>query len=78
MGMTVRARVRNGSLELVDKVVLPEGKEVELTISEIPSDEDIKKSRRAAGGWKGLVDAEKLIRDIYRDRLVRTRPRPRL
>jgi len=25
--------------------------------------------RRSAGGWKGLIDAEKLIRDIYRSRL---------
>jgi predicted DNA-binding antitoxin AbrB/MazE fold protein len=52
MGSIVRARVRNGGLELVDKVDLAEGTEVELTISEIPSDEDIKKSRCAAGGGR--------------------------
>ena len=33
---------------------------------------------RSAGGWKGLVDAEKLIRDIYNDRLICTRPVPKL
>ena len=34
--------------------------------------------RRSAGSWKGLVDAEKLIRDIYADRLINTRPEPKL
>jgi predicted DNA-binding antitoxin AbrB/MazE fold protein len=74
----VRARIHRGNLVPRERLGLAEGKEVELTISEIPSEEDIEKSRRAAGGWKGLVDGEKLIRDIYRDRLVRTRPKPRL
>ncbi|MGH7813984.1 MAG: antitoxin family protein [Candidatus Binataceae bacterium] len=74
----IRARVRRGRLELIDKVDLPEGKEVEVTISEVPSAEDVERSRRSAGSWKGLVDAEKLIRNIYRDRLIHTRKRPRL
>ncbi len=78
MVTTVRARIHRGNLVPREKLNLAEGKEVEVTISEVPSEEDFEKSRRAAGGWKGLVDAEKLIRDIYRDRLVRTRPRPRL
>lgn len=78
MPTTVRARIRRGHLVPREKLGLAEGKEVELTITEIPSKGDIEKSRRAAGGWKGLVDAEKLIRDIYRDRLITTRPRPRL
>lgn len=29
--------------------------------------------RRSAGAWKGLVDAEDLIKDIYQSRLVSTR-----
>ena len=29
----------------------------------------------SAGAWKGLVDAEALKRDIYEDRLIRTRRR---
>lgn len=29
---------------------------------------------RSAGSWKGLIEGEKLIRDIYSDRLVSTRP----
>ena len=30
--------------------------------------------KSAAGGWKGLVDTEKLKRDIYESRKISTRP----
>lgn len=76
MGDTIRARVKGGKLEPVEKVELPEGKEVTVTIVEVPSDADREAFRRAAGGWKGTLDAEALIRNIYADRLVSTRPAP--
>ena len=41
-------------------------------------DEAIKAFRRAAGSWRGKVDAEELIRNIYADRLISTRPKPEL
>ena len=31
--------------------------------------------KKTAGGWKGLIDAEKLKRAIYSDRLISTRSR---
>ncbi|OGW52308.1 MAG: hypothetical protein A2Y81_06280 [Nitrospirae bacterium RBG_13_43_8] len=31
--------------------------------------------KRTAGKWKGLIDIEKLKRDIYSDRLISTRSR---
>ena len=65
-------------LELLDTVDLPEGKEVTVTILDVPSPEDREAFCRAAGGWKGTVDAETLINNIYADRLVSTRPAPRL
>jgi hypothetical protein len=65
-------------LELLDKVDLPEGKEVTVTILDVPSPEDREAFRRAAGGWKGTVDTDTLIKNIYADRLVSTRPAPRL
>jgi hypothetical protein len=34
--------------------------------------------RLSAGGWKGHVDAEALIRQIYEDRLIQSRPARRL
>jgi predicted DNA-binding antitoxin AbrB/MazE fold protein len=78
MGRTIRARVKDGALELLEKIDLPEGKEVTVTISEIPSTLNREVFRRAAGAWKDTVDAEALIRDIYADRLISTRPEPRL
>jgi TusA-related sulfurtransferase len=65
-------------LELVDKVALPEGKELTVTITDASAAKDFDRFLRSAGSWRGLVDAEKLIRNIYRDRLISTRTRPRL
>ena len=70
MGNTIRARVWRGMLELLEKVDLPEGKEVTITILDVPSSEDQEAFHRSAGKWKGHVDAEALIRDIYADWLI--------
>ena len=78
MSGTIRARVKRGMLELLEKVNLPEGKEVSVTILDVPPREDKGAFRRSAGGWKGTVDAETLIKNIYADRLISTRPVPRL
>jgi Protein of unknown function DUF104 len=78
MGTTVRARVKGNLLELLSNVNLPDGKEVMVTILEVPSREDREAFHAAAGAWKGSLDAEALIRDIYHDRLLSTRPEPRL
>lgn len=78
MGGTIRARFTRGVLEPLEKVDLPEGKVVTVTILDVPSEKDVEAFRRSAGGWKGSVDAEALIRNIYADRLISTRPEPRL
>jgi len=75
---TIRARVGRGVLKLLGKINIPEGKEVSVTILETPTRRDAEGLRKSAGGWKGLVDAEKLIENIYADRLISTRPEPRL
>ena len=75
---TVRARMRRGVLELLEKVDIPEGKEVNVTILETPSGRSVEGLRMSAGGWKGLVDADELLENLYRDRLISTRPEPRL
>ena len=70
MTRKVRARVRAGVLEPLDAIDLPDGTEVTLTIEEVPdrtaADEAF---ARAWGGWRGLVDADKLIKEIYEARL---------
>lgn len=78
MGETIRVRIRGGMLEPLEKVDLPEGQEITITILDVPAERDFEAFRRAAGGWKGTIDAEVLIRNIYGSRLVSTRPEPRL
>ncbi len=78
MAGTVRARMRRGTLELLEKVDLPEGKEVTVTILETPPVRDLEAFSRAAGSWKGTIDAQALIDNIYADRLRSTRPVPSL
>ena len=75
---TIRVRIRGGMLEPLEKVDLPEGKEFLVTVLDVPVERDFEAFGRAAGGWKGTIDAEALIRNIYADRLVSTRPEPRL
>lgn len=72
---TFHAVVIRGMLAPVEPLDLPDGSEVELTISTRPTDDDIAAFRRAAGGWTGTVDAEELIHNIYADRLMQSRSR---
>ena len=78
MGETIRARVKGGVLEPIEKLDLAEGEEVLVTIVGAPTRHDREAFRRAFGSWKGTIDAEKLIHDIYEDRLIATRPEPKL
>jgi len=78
MAGTVRARVGRGVLELLEKIDLPEGREVSVTILDVPSPTDRDAFRRSAGGWRDTVDTETLIKNIYESRLVSTRPVPKL
>ena len=78
MSGTVRARVKRGMLELLEKIDIPEDTEVSVTIIETPRTPSADGLRRSAGGWIGLVEADVLIENIYNDRMVSTRPKPRL
>ena len=78
MSRTIRARVKQGLLEPLEAIDIPDGTEVSVTIVDVPSAEDFEAFRRAAGSWKGTVDADELIRNIYADRRIATRPEPRL
>jgi predicted DNA-binding antitoxin AbrB/MazE fold protein len=78
MGGTIRARVRGGVLEPLERTDLPEGKEVLITVIAVAEDPDDEAFLRSKGGWKGLIDAERLIRDIYEDRLIESREEPKL
>ncbi len=71
--MTIRARVKGGKLEPPEKIDLPEGKEVLVTILRVPRSRDAEAFRRSFGSWKGTIDAEALIKRIYKNRLGSTR-----
>lgn len=78
MSGTFRARVRRGVLELLEKIDLPEGTEVSVTILETPSRRDFKAFDRAAGSWKGTLDVEAFLKSNAESRMRSTRPVPSL
>ncbi len=78
MSGIIRARIKGGVIEPLDQMDLPEGQEVMVTILTVPTMTDREAFQRSAGKWKGTLDAEELIRNIYADRLVSTRPVPTL
>src|SRR5512134_2220587 len=78
MGKIVRARFSRGVIKPLEKLDLEEGKEIAISIVEFPSKRKREAFRRSAGAWKGTIDAEKLIENIYADRLLSTREEPKL
>jgi len=78
MSETIRVRVKGGVWEPLEKLDLPEGKEVLVTIIRVSPQANREAFRRAFGKWKGAIDAEALIRNIYADRQISTRPEPKL
>ncbi len=73
----IRARYRNGLIEPLEEIDLADGTEITITVSESPglSEDGL---NRSFGGWKGLIDAEEFLRDVYADRQVSTRQEVKL
>ena len=70
----VQTKYDDGVLKPTEKLNLDEGDVVVVTISgRRITAKDVEVSRSSAGAWRGKVDAEKLIRELYEARL---RPRP--
>ena len=76
IGKTIRARFSNGLIEPLEKVEIPDGKEITVTIIDIPSVSNDYPFKRAAGGWRGTINADELIERIYSDRTILTRQAP--
>ncbi len=75
MGQTIRAKFAEGMIKPLEKIDLAEGKEITITILELPTPSNQKDGLDASsGGWNGLIDAEQLKENIYADRLISTRP----
>jgi predicted DNA-binding antitoxin AbrB/MazE fold protein len=80
MEKTIKARFSKGIIEPLEDLTIEEGKELIITISETPSEvsKTLESLRNSFGGWKGLIDAEELKKNIYNDRLINTRQVPKL
>lgn len=74
---TIRARYKDGIIEPLEKIDIEDGAEITITVSEPAAacSEGIKKS---FGGWKGLIDADQFLKDIYESRKISTRPEVKL
>jgi predicted DNA-binding antitoxin AbrB/MazE fold protein len=70
---TIRARFSEGIIKPLEKLEIEEGKEIIVTIKEKPFRVREDAFERSAGRWKGTIDAEALIENIYADRLIRQR-----
>lgn len=78
MSATIRARMKGGMIELLEQIDLPDGQDIMVTIITSPSRQDSETFRNSAGRWQGTVDVDTLIRNIYTDRLLSSRPAPAL
>jgi len=76
---TIRARFKNGIIEPLENVDLRDGEEIALTIVRRPETSRTQDAfRKSRGGWKELIDCEKLKNDIYESRSIQTRPEVKL
>jgi predicted DNA-binding antitoxin AbrB/MazE fold protein len=72
MERTIKAKFSEGIIKPLEKLEIEEGKEIMVTIKEKTS--RVKDAfERSAGKWKGTIDAEALIQNIYADRLISRR-----
>lgn len=76
MGKTIKARFSRGVIEPMEEIDIAEGRELTITIIETPSKREEDAFEISAGRWKGTIDTEKLIKDIYNDHLISTRNEP--
>lgn len=68
MEKIIKAKFKKGVLEPLEKLNIEEGREISITIMDLPVKDSFEK---AAGSWKNLVDCEALLKDIYEGRKIR-------
>ncbi len=69
MATTIKARFSNGILKPLESLDLREGEEVMVTVRPAPATTEGDWLEKSAGGWVGLVDGEKLKREVYESRV---------
>jgi len=79
--MTIKATFSHGLIKPLEKLDLPEGVKLTITIEEEPQTVSQQKFleglTKTAGAWKD-IDADKFLEDVYKSRAINTRPVPEL
>ena len=69
MGKEIRARFSRGKIELLETVELEEGEEIFITVRKAPSPAAAGDAfRQAAGAWRGTLDFDAYLKDLYASR----------
>lgn len=71
MYRTINAKFVNGVLVPLEELRLSEGQEVRISLDDKPlltAEEKLERLKSSAGAWKGKIDGDALIRQIYEDR----------
>jgi len=79
MKRTIWVKFSKGVFVPSEELEMEEGTELPISFEQkylIPLEERINITKSAAGGWKGLVDGDALIRDIYEARRLGSRRPP--
>lgn len=78
MAKTIKAIFSKGMIKPLEKIKIPEGKEITITIMDISEESAETAFKRAAGKWKRTINTDELIANIYTDRLILSRPEIKL
>ena len=65
MGKEIKARFYRGKIELLENVELEEGDEVFVTLELEGKATSKKVLVRTAGAWKGSIDFDEYLKDLY-------------
>ncbi len=69
MGKEMRAKYFRGKIELLENVELEEGEEIFITVRKAPSPAEARDAfQQAAGAWKGTLDFDAYLKDLYASR----------
>lgn len=69
MAREIKARFFKGKIEPLEDLGLLDGQEVIITVTEAPSEVVAEDAfERAAGAWKGTLDFDAYLKDLYASR----------
>ncbi len=70
MSTVIKARYLGGIIRPLEPIWFEEGKELVVTIEEETNLSTKQRFEQAAGSWKGLIDEEEFLHEIYMARML--------